>query len=149
MDINYQILQTISEVGTIRIIADLPTDLLNPDEYVHSASHIIKPFVDEWERKNYLIQPLVVDVYPRHTYAVVDINNKEYDYETAHKQITPLPVYILSLSKQKKWKFFRRSTTDKRAAEDIAELHQCNGQNPLPFLSDHINGTVYLSPRTT
>ncbi|RJE21403.1 hypothetical protein PHISCL_06273 [Aspergillus sclerotialis] len=87
-------------------------------------------------------------MYPRHAYIVVDINNQEYDYDIAHTQTFAIRLYILHLSRKSKWTFFRRAIDDQRVARTIAELHRRNGQNPLPFLADHIKGSVYLSPRT-
>ncbi|WEW56193.1 hypothetical protein PRK78_001630 [Emydomyces testavorans] len=147
--INKEVLKVIDEQHAIRIVADIPTDVLRSGDYLTSASDFIKPFVKEWESKH-MTRLLVVDVYPRHTYVVVDINNHQYDYDTAHKQTFTVPVYILRLSRRdSKWAFFRRAIEDQRLAATIAELHRCNGYNPLPFLADHIQGSVYLSPRTT
>lgn len=146
-EINRQILDTVDN-RTIRIVADVPTDLLRSEDFVISASDLIMPFRKQWETKN-MTRLLAVDVYSHHAYIVIDINNLQYDYETAHNQTSPIPVYILRLSRSNKWSFFRRATDDQKIATSIAELHKCNGQNPLPFFADHIKGSVYLSPRTT
>ncbi|RHZ52934.1 hypothetical protein CDV55_104330 [Aspergillus turcosus] len=148
-EINLQVFNTIEELRTVRIVFDVPTVILSAEDYLNSASDLIKPFLAQWETKN-AIRLLVVDVYPRHTYIAIDINNEQYDYPTAHKHTSVLPVHILRLSRRSnKWTFFRRTVEDQVAAWHIAELHRLNGQNPLPFLADHIKGTVYLSPRTT
>ena len=78
----------------------------------------------------------------------MDINNHEYDYDTAREQTFAIPVHILRLSRRNTWTFSRHAVDDKMIAVTIAELHRRNGQNPFPSLADHINGSVYLSPRT-
>lgn len=144
---NEQVFKAIEEHHTIRIIADVPTNFLRFEDLPTSAFDLIKPFLIQWE-VHHLTRQLAVDLYPRHAYVVVDINNHEYDYDTAHEQTFALPIYILRLSRSNKWTFFRRAVDDKMIAMAVAELHRRNGQNPLPFLADHINGSVYLSPRT-
>lgn len=112
-----------------------------------SASNFIDPFMTQWEVKH-LTRLLIVGLYPRHAYIVIDTNSRLYDYNIAHKQLFPIPVHILRLSRSKsKWKFFRCPTEDRVIALTLAELHWCNGQNPTPFFVDHINGSVYMSPR--
>jgi hypothetical protein len=53
--------------------------------------------------------------YTRHASAVVDINNRGYGYDTGHKQMTAIPVYILRVSWNNKWTFFRVLTRQDRA----------------------------------
>ena len=146
-EINKQVFKAIEEQHTIRIVADVPTNLLRFEDLPTSAFDLIRPFLSQWEG-HHLTRQLAVDLYPRHAYIVVDINNHQYDYEAAHTQTAPVPVYILCLTRSNKWTFLRRAVDDKMIAITIAELHRLNGQNPLPFLADHINGPVYMSPRT-
>lgn len=147
-EVNKQVFDAIEEQHTIRIVADVPTNILDVEDFTTSASHIIRPFMMKWE-VSYMTRLLVVDVYPRHAYIVVDINNQQYDYDIAHKQTFAIPIYILRLSRSGKWTFFRRAIEDRRVAITVAELHRRNGQNPLPFFADHIKGSVYLSPRAS
>ncbi|KAE8321597.1 hypothetical protein BDV39DRAFT_210597 [Aspergillus sergii] len=138
-DINEEVLKAIAEQHMVRIVVDVPTNLLRPDEYLASASELVSPFMAHWETVN-TPRLLVVDVYPKHAYIVIDINNRRYNYDTAHQQIYAIPVYILQLSKKTlEWRFFRRAV-DELIARTIAELHRLNGQNPIPFFADHING---------
>ncbi|RAH75329.1 uncharacterized protein BO66DRAFT_310601, partial [Aspergillus aculeatinus CBS 121060] len=117
--------------------------------YLASAFDLSKPFTTSW-KEHYAVREIVVDIYPRHAYIVIDINNHHYDFEVAHLQDFAIPVHILRLSRQSKtWSFFRQELEDQRVAKDIAELHRCNGQKQPPFFADHIRGSVYLSPRTT
>ncbi|RAK72211.1 uncharacterized protein BO72DRAFT_288676 [Aspergillus fijiensis CBS 313.89] len=134
---------------TIRIVVDVPIELLAPGNYLASAFDSIKLFTTSW-KEHYAVREIVVDIYPRHAYIVIDINNHRYDFELAHLQHFTIPVHILRLSrKSKNWSFFRRELEDRRVAKDIAELHRRNGQKQPPFFADHIRGSVYLSPRTT
>lgn len=148
-EVNQEVIKSIDEQETIRIVADVPIDFLQPGDYVRSASEIIQPLVSHWETKH-TTRILAVDVYPRHAYAVVDINNHRYDYYEAHTQNFAIPVYILRLSRRKKiWTFFRYAPQDRRLASQLAELHRTNGQKPTPFFSDHINNPVSMTlPRT-
>ncbi|KAB8258327.1 hypothetical protein BDV32DRAFT_139705 [Aspergillus pseudonomiae] len=121
MYVNKEVLRAIGEGRTIRIVVDIPTNVLDPGN---------------------LSRLLVVDVYPKHTYVLIDINNRRYDYHIAHKQTYIVPIYILRLSRNSStWIFFRRAIDDQRTAKDLAELHWCNGQNPIPFLVDQYQGT--------
>ncbi|KAJ0417891.1 hypothetical protein BJY00DRAFT_288865 [Aspergillus carlsbadensis] len=146
--LNQHVFKAIQDLKTIRIIINIPTETLAPDNYLDSASDLIRPFTEIWE-EHHLVRKIVVDVYPRHAYIVIDINNNRYDFKIAHLQTFTVPVHILRLSrKSKDWSFFRRELEDQRVAKDIAELHRCNGQKQPPFFADHIRGSIYLSPRT-
>jgi hypothetical protein len=147
--VNLEVLNAIEEEVSIRIVVDVPTNLVNLSDPLSAATDLVTPFITLWSTKHDT-RLLAVDLYPRHTYVVVDINNHRYDYDTAHAQLYTIPVYILQLSKGGKWSFFRRSVDDKRVAKEIATLHRCNGWDKTPpFLADHIQGSVYLSPRST
>ncbi|OJI89641.1 hypothetical protein ASPTUDRAFT_49322 [Aspergillus tubingensis CBS 134.48] len=148
-EVSEYVLKVIQDLTTIRIIIDVPTEILNPNNYLDSAFRLVEPFTNSWE-EHHMVRKLVVDVYLRHAYIVIDINNLSYDFKLAHLQNFAVPVHILRLSrKSKQWSFFRRELEDRRVAKDIAELHRCNGQDQPPFFADHIRGSVYLSPRTT
>ncbi|PTU21864.1 hypothetical protein P175DRAFT_0434555 [Aspergillus ochraceoroseus IBT 24754] len=148
-EVNRRVLEAIRDLRTIRIISDVPTERLTSDNYLESAINLVEPFVKTWEIQH-AVRHIVVDVYPRHTYIVFDINNHRYDFNVAHLQTFTIPVHILRLSKRSNdWTFFRREMEDRRVAKDIAELHRCNGQSQPPFFADHISGSVYLSPRPT
>lgn len=145
-EINRQVSKSVRELTKIRIIADIPTTLLNSNDYLASAASLTEPLRRNLETLH-LVRLIAVDVYHRHTYVVIDINNDLYDFDKAHLQTFSIPVYILRL-KSNKWTFFRRAIEDQRVAHDIAELHRRNGLDRPPFLVDHIRGPVYLSPRT-
>lgn len=90
-DINDQVLNALDVHSTIRILGDLPTDALNPEDYLASVSSTIKDFVAVGQERAET-RLLAVEVWPRHTYFALDLNNDQYDYDTAHTEIIALPV---------------------------------------------------------
>lgn len=116
-EINPQVFKCIEEMTTIQSIADIPTELLI-DEYLASAASLTEPLRQNLETQH-LVRLIVVDVYPRHTFVVIDVNNHRYDFDTAHLQTFANPVYILRLSnRSNKWRFFRRAVENQRVAQD-------------------------------
>ncbi|KZF24292.1 hypothetical protein L228DRAFT_266638 [Xylona heveae TC161] len=146
-EINQAVFDALNEHHSIRILGDLPTEFLNEEDYIGSTMELIKDFVDVWKEKAKTLF-VAVEVWPRHSYFALDLNNDRYNYDTAHIEIIRLPVYLLRLSRRsRKWKIFRHRPEDRGLAERIAFLHEGNGQAPTPFLGDHIKGVVHLSPR--
>lgn len=91
---------------------------------------------------------LAVDIHPgNHSYFVLDLNNADYVYETAHDDMAPIPVYVLRLSKTKIG-IFRRGELDKTLAGRLAEMHNGHGYDPLPFVDDHNQTIEYRNPRS-
>ena len=141
-------LQTVDSTP-IRILGDTPNSLLDPRDYLGS----IRPFVSNLEdsiresRPDSQTRFLAVKIYPgKHSYFVVDLNNVDYAYETAHKDVALIPTYILRLSKRPT--IFRKQTLDKTLAETLAELHNGHGQEPLPFFEDYNQLVQYPNPRS-
>ena len=70
----------------IQIMGDTPTAILDSGNYLKS----IQPFVTKVENCMGSSCPsaqtrfLAVEIHKRHSYFVLDINNYEYDYESAH-----------------------------------------------------------------
>ncbi|KAJ5213356.1 hypothetical protein N7449_000525 [Penicillium cf. viridicatum] len=133
----------------IRILGDTPNSLLDPGNYLGS----IRPFVSNLEDAIRESRPdsqtcfLAVKIYPgKHSYFVVDLNNVDYAYETAHKDMSLIPTYILRLSK--KPTIFRKQPLDKTLAETLAALHDGHGQEPLPLFEDHNQLVQYPNPRS-
>ncbi|OQD68836.1 hypothetical protein PENDEC_c030G03370 [Penicillium decumbens] len=88
----------------IRILGDTPNSLLISGDYLGS----IRPFVSKTQSSIRDCCPdaqtrfLTVNIYPgNHAYFVLDLNNVDYVYETAHTDMTAIPVYVLRLSKKK------------------------------------------------
>ncbi|KAJ5094674.1 hypothetical protein N7456_010535 [Penicillium angulare] len=138
--INKTIFEAIEEHHAIRILGDLPTERLDSENYLSSTPGIIKDLTTLWEKKAQL-RFLAVEVYPKHSYVALDFNNDKYDFETADKDMIILP-------KQRALEIFRHVPSDRRVAKRIADLHDGEGQNPTPFLEDHIKGVTFFSPRS-
>ena len=147
--INEDFLGALKKSSTIRILCDIHTKELNPENYVAAVSSILQPFTSFWD-ETAKKRILAIEVWPQHTYAVIDINNHEYDYDNAHMVIASIPVYLLQHRRDNRgWRFNRFERQDQPLARRIADLHRSNGQNPLPFLEDHVKGVEHHSPRTT
>ncbi|KAE8347309.1 hypothetical protein BDV24DRAFT_121895 [Aspergillus arachidicola] len=87
----------------VRILGDNPNSVLNYGDYLES----IRSFISEVQRSIHMSHPdaqthfLAVNMYRgKHSYFVLDLNNVSYAYETAHTDMTPVPVYVLRLSKR-------------------------------------------------
>ncbi|EKV05142.1 hypothetical protein PDIG_38410 [Penicillium digitatum PHI26] len=134
----------------IRILGDVPNSILDSRDYLGS----IRPFVSKVEGSLRKDRPdnqtsfLAVNIYPgRHSYFVLDLNNVDYVYETAHKDMTPISVYVLRLSKRNPT-IFRREALDKTLAETLAAMHNGHGQDTLPLIDDHNRVVQYRNPRS-
>ncbi|KAJ5593622.1 hypothetical protein N7537_010526 [Penicillium hordei] len=147
--VNQAVSDALETHRSIRILGDLPTEKLNHEDYLASTRELIESFVDSWKGKADL-RLLAVEVWSRHTYFALDFNNDEYNYDNAHTQVVVIPVYLLRLSrKSHTWAIFRHQPQDSSLAKRIADLHEGNGQNPIPFLEDHIKGVTHYAPRNS
>ncbi|PLN84112.1 hypothetical protein BDW42DRAFT_163661 [Aspergillus taichungensis] len=133
----------------IRILGDTPTRILDSGDYLRSISEFamkVQASVREC-RQDSQARFLAVNIYPqRHSYFVVDLNNKHYNYETAHKDTTPIPVYVLRLSRRPR--IFRFQDQDEKLAMRLAEMHNGHGRDPLPLFDDFTKIVQYHSPRS-
>lgn len=146
-EVNRVMSDAVEKHHSIRILGDLPTDQLDGEDYLASTRRIISHLITFWENKADL-RLLAVEVWPQHCYFALDFNNDKYDYQTAHAQVIVIPVYLLRLSRRSgAWRIFRHSSGDTQLARRIADLHEGNGQNPIPFLEDHIKGVTHHAPR--
>lgn len=134
----------------IRILGDTPNRLLDSGDYLGS----IHPFISKAQKSIRDCRPdietrfLAVDVYPgKHTYFVLDVNNVNYVYETAHTDTTSIPVYVLRLS-IRKISITRQPPLDATVAERLREMHNGHGDDPLPLLDDFNRIVEYHSPRS-
>lgn len=146
-DLIRSILQTVNPTP-IRILGDVPNRILDASDYLES----IRPIVSLVQDTFYDVCPegrtcfLAVRIQPgRHAYFVVDFNNNDYVYETAHNDMTPIPIYVLRLSMRPK--IFRQQGLDQRLGVILAGLHNSHGQAPLPFFDDYNQLIVYANPR--
>lgn len=142
-------LRTIDSTA-IRILGDTPNSVLDHRCYLESIRPIVSK-VEESLREHHpdaRTRFLAVDIHPgNHSYFVLDLNNVDYVYETAHNDMAPIPVYVLRLSKRKIG-MFRRGELDDTLAERLAEMHNGHGDDPLPLADDHNQTVEYRYPRS-
>lgn len=153
-EIHQVVSKALSEHGSIRILGDVRTETLDPNNYLASITNLVQPFLDTWNSKDEITRVtfLAVDIYIRHAFFVVDLNNEQYDYNTAHLSAVPVPVYLLKRSRRPhgRWKIFRYAPQDQSLAKMLASFHWAHGQDPLPFFEDHSNQTkrvICMYPR--
>lgn len=141
-------------VGTtpIRILGDTPSNVLD----VGDPPGSIRQFVLKLEesvratRSNAKTRFLAAKIFPypqKHSYFVVDVNNVDYVYETAHIDMATVPVYVLRLSKRRV-RIYRKESLDVDLAAILAEMHNGHGQEPLPLVEDHNHLVEYKNPRS-
>ena len=146
-----EFLQGLHSEGAVRILGDVPTGVLDSKDYLES----IRPFASKVQhclreyRADYLTRFVAVNIYPgKHSYFVVDLNNLGYNYDTAHQCKTPVPVYVLRLSKRAP-SIRRNEALDTQLAETLAKMHNGHGQDPIPLFEDHNDPNLqYRNPRS-
>lgn len=137
--------------GTMRILGDTPNSILDPKDYLES----IRPFASKVQdclheyHANNETRFVAVNIYRgKHSYFVVDLNNTDYNYQTAHECKTLIPVFILRLSKRKPT-IFRKRELDGQIAETLRIMHNGHGQNPLPLFDNYCDeNSQYSNPRS-
>lgn len=131
--INLQVLNALKVTSSIRILGDLPTAELNSEDYLASVSAKIEDFIAAW---NEIAETrlLAVEVRSLRTHFALDLNNDQYDYQTAHQHSVILPVYLLQFSSRSRtWKFSRFQRQGASLAERIAILHNAHGSKSASF----------------
>lgn len=131
----------------IRIIGDAPTKILDPEDHFKSVRVLITVLEEAIHKFRPDIQTrfLAACISPvRHTYFVVNLNNTQYDWTTAHHNTTPIPVYVLRLFK--KPRIFQFQPEDERLAVRLAEMHNGHGSDPLPLVEDFTKHVQYAFP---
>ncbi|CAG8376765.1 unnamed protein product [Penicillium salamii] len=135
-------------ITPLRILGNTPNSILDHSEFLKS----INMFVQEVKNTVSACRPdaetrwVAVSKFPgRHSFFVLDINNAEYDYESAHMCLAKIPVYVLRLSRAPK--IFRHEPQDQKLADKLAEMHNPHGRDPLPLFDDHTRLRFYASPR--
>ncbi|KAB8259363.1 hypothetical protein BDV32DRAFT_159301 [Aspergillus pseudonomiae] len=131
-----------------RIVIKVKTKTLNPSSYLTSAKNIVNEIFPRWE-SDHRILFLVIDVWSERTFMVIDINNRNYDFRTAHNNTMMFPVYVLRQhGRRQTWVLIRWHQLDERMSLQLADLHRVNGyEATLPFLEDHNSRIVHANPR--
>ncbi|PLB46011.1 hypothetical protein P170DRAFT_439697, partial [Aspergillus steynii IBT 23096] len=130
-----------------RLVIKLHTEKLDSVDYRVSTCKFINELFPDWE-KDPRIRFLAVEIRGDRTFMIVDVNNFDYDFDTAHKTETILPVYVLWQHKRKGWFLIRWPQEDGPLATKVAELHRLNGFDATtPFIADFNTSVVYDKPR--
>ncbi|RAH58526.1 hypothetical protein BO85DRAFT_487251 [Aspergillus piperis CBS 112811] len=77
----------------------------------------------------------------------VDVNRDNYNYDTAHKDQTVLPVYVLRRHREN-WNLIRWPQEDRSVAVQLAELHRVTGYGlEISFYENHNSHVGHANPR--
>lgn len=128
-----------------RIVIKVHTQNLDSQEIRKSAYSFVDGIFPDWEHDNRILF-LAIEVWGDRTFMAIDINNFDYNFDTAHKSTTVLPVFVLS-KKRENWNLIRWPKEDKSLAEKLAYLHNANGFDRTPFLENHNSRVVHANPR--
>ncbi|KAJ5558770.1 hypothetical protein N7535_009351 [Penicillium sp. DV-2018c] len=131
-----------------RIVIKVKTKTLNPQSYLDSAKNIVSEIFPDWENDPRILF-LAIDVWSERTFIVIDLNNRDYNFRTAHNNMTVFPVYVLRQhGRRQNWALIRWNQLDQRMSLQLADLHRVNGYDAtLPFLEDHNTRIVHENPR--
>lgn len=136
----------------IRILGDVPNYVLDSSNYLKS----IRPIVSKVQQSVCENRPyaqtcfVAVNIHPgRHSYFVLDIDNFEYNYETAHNDTSQIPVYVFRLSVGKRIRlYYKDGRLDATIARTLATMHNGHGDDPLPLVDDYHQVVEYYKPRS-
>ena len=69
-EIHQMVSKALSEHCSIRILGDVRTEALDPNNYLASITDLVRPFLDTWNSKdeNTRVTFLAVDIYIRHSF---------------------------------------------------------------------------------
>ena len=126
---------------------------LDTQTYRDEAYQTINEIFPDWHLDSRILF-LAIEVWGHRIFTAVDINNHEYDFNTAHKSKAVLPVFVLARNKRRgvgttgSWNFMRWAREDIHVAEELARLHGANGFDVgTPFMGNHNERVVYSNPR--
>lgn len=133
---------------TKRIIVRVRAESLDSQGYHALAYKVINEVFPGWESDTRVLF-LAIEIWRNRMFLAVDIHNHDYDFNTAHRTKTVLPVYILRQHRgDKQWALIRWRREDVSLAEKLAYLHNANGFDGLtPFLENHNSRVVHANPR--
>ncbi|CAG8378940.1 unnamed protein product [Penicillium salamii] len=127
-DTIHNLLQEV-DLSPIRILGDTPNSLLDSRYYLES----IQPFISQTQNSIHHYRP--------------DIETRFLAVNTTHTDTTPIPIYVLRLSR-KKISITRQQRLDATIAERLRAMHNGHGDDPLPLLDDFNQTVEYHSPRS-
>ncbi|PYI25998.1 hypothetical protein BP00DRAFT_499087 [Aspergillus indologenus CBS 114.80] len=130
-----------------RLVIKVHTDHLDSCDYRLSAGKIIDELFPSWQSDSRILF-LAIEIRGDRTYMVVDIYNSNYNFDTAHKTRTVLPVSVVWQHRRRGWFIVKWPQEDEPLATKITELHNLNGFNSsTPFLADYNQRVTYERPR--
>ncbi|KAL5337196.1 hypothetical protein BJX70DRAFT_249979 [Aspergillus crustosus] len=128
-----------------RIIIKMKTTSVDSEKCRADAYRAISDAFLGWESDSRVLF-LAIQVWGDRIFIDIDINRDDYNYETAHKDKTVHPVYVLRKHRGK-WVLIRWPREDERLATELAELHRVTGYGAkMPFLENHNTQVVYANP---
>lgn len=132
--------------STKQIIIRVKTESRNSEDCRATAYRTVNNIFPNWETDSRVLF-LAIQVWADRIFINIDINHKNYNYQTAHKDKTILPVYVLRTHRGN-WVLVRWSKDDEQVAIKLAELHRVTGYSAvIPFFENHNSRIVYDNPR--
>ncbi|PWY78998.1 hypothetical protein BO83DRAFT_386680 [Aspergillus eucalypticola CBS 122712] len=111
-----------------------------------TAYRIVGEVFPDWKQEN-RIMFLTIQVWGNRIFVNVDVNRDNYNYDTAHKDQTFLPVYVLR-NHRGNWLLVRWPQEDRSVAIQLAELHRITGYGAeIPFYEINNSRVVHANPR--
>lgn len=131
-----------------RILIRIKTKRLDSRDYRTSVYSLVSEIFPNWEHDHRILF-LAIEVWSERTFIAIDINDKDYDFATAHETKTIFPVYVLrQLKRRQDWALIRWPREDGHLSERLAHLHNVNGWDATtPFLVNHNELDTYANPR--
>lgn len=131
-----------------RLVAKVRAESQDTEEHRASAYRAASEVFPDWERDGRALF-LAIEAWGERTFMAIDVNNHDYDFATAHKNKTVLPVYVLRQSRKRKiWALIRWPREDESLATNLDDLHNVNDWDAAtPFLENHNTSIVHANPR--
>ncbi|KAF4632695.1 hypothetical protein G7Y89_g5432 [Cudoniella acicularis] len=156
--LNDGVAKALEDQSPIRIFLDPLTSLFDSTDYRRSVDQFVQNQVRDILQSSTpnnkpLLRLLVIEIWGKRTFIVVDVNHHAYDSHTAHDPSkNNLVVYRIKVRRDGGCVMISRDTRlDRRVNERVADLHRLNGVNASPpYLADHSPGAdpiQYTSPR--
>uniref|UniRef100_A0A093V7Y9 Uncharacterized protein n=1 Tax=Talaromyces marneffei PM1 TaxID=1077442 RepID=A0A093V7Y9_TALMA len=129
-----------------RVIIRVKTESRNSEDCRATAYRTVNEIFPNWERDSRVLF-LAIQVWADRIFMNIDVNHANYNYQTAHRDKTILPVYVLRAHRGN-WGLVRWFKDDERVAMELAELHRVTGYGAvIPFFENHNSQIVYDNPR--
>lgn len=131
-----------------RIVINVKIKCLDSQDYRTSAYSIVNEIFPDWKNDDRVLF-LAIEVWGDRIYIAIDINNYDYNFDTAHKNKTILPVYVLRQHRKGRgWALIRWPQEDEPLGAKQADLHNVNGFDvATPFLENYNPRIVHANPR--